>query len=57
MQHISAGQWRYISRQKPNCKTDIGFKVLVAIDLSVRSYRQGKMYYFAAEQEKVVENP
>lgn len=43
------------SRQQPNCNTDIGFKVLVATDLSVRSYRQGMMYYFDAEQGKVVE--
>jgi len=43
------------SRQQPNCNADLGFKVLVATDLSVRSYRNGKMYYFDAEQEKVVE--
>jgi predicted dehydrogenase len=43
------------SRQQPNCNTDIGFKVLVATDLSVRSYRNGKMYYFDSEQEKVIE--
>jgi predicted dehydrogenase len=43
------------SRQLPNCNADIGFKVLISTDLSVRSYRQGKMYYFDAEQEKVVE--
>jgi predicted dehydrogenase len=43
------------SRQQPNCNPDIGFKVLVATDLSVRSYRNGKMYYFDAQQEKVVE--
>ncbi len=43
------------SRALPNCNTDIGFKVLVATDLSVRSYRQDKMFYFDAEQEKVVE--
>jgi predicted dehydrogenase len=42
------------SRQQPNCNTDIGFKVLVATDLSVRSYRNGKMYYFDSEQEKVI---
>jgi predicted dehydrogenase len=43
------------SRQQPNCDADLGFKVLVATDLSVRSYRNGKMYYFDAEQEKVIE--
>ena len=43
------------SRHQPNCNADLGFKVLVATDLSVRSYRNGKMYYFDAEQEKVAE--
>ena len=43
------------SRQQPNCNADVGFRVLVATDLSVRSYRNGKMYYFDAEQEKVSE--
>jgi len=43
------------SRQQPNCNADLGFRVLVATDLSVRSYRNGKMYYFDAEQEKVAE--
>ena len=45
------------SRQQPNCNADLGFKALVATDLSVRSYRNGRMYYFDAEQEKVVERP
>lgn len=43
------------SRELPNCNADIGFKVLVATDLSVRSYRNGKIYYFDAEREQVVE--
>jgi predicted dehydrogenase len=43
------------SRQQPNCNFDIAFKALVATDLSVRSYRNGKVYYFDAEHEKVLE--
>jgi len=43
------------SRQLPNCNVDIGYKVSVACDLSVRSYRTGKVYYFDAEREQVVE--
>ena len=43
------------SRQLPNCHVDIGYKVSVACDLSVRSYRTGKVYYFDAEREQVVE--
>jgi predicted dehydrogenase len=43
------------SRQQPNCPVDLGYKATATIDLSVRSYREGKMYYFDAQQEKVVE--
>jgi predicted dehydrogenase len=43
------------SRQQPNCHVDLGYKVSVATDLSVRSYRNGKVYYFDAEREQVVE--
>jgi predicted dehydrogenase len=43
------------SRQQPNCHADLGFKVMTTIDLSVRSYRNGKMYYFDAGREQVVE--
>ena len=43
------------SRQQLNCNFDIAFKALVATDLSVRSYRNGKVYYFDAEHEKVLE--
>lgn len=43
------------SRKQPNCHADLGFKVMTTIDLSVRSYRRGKMYYFDAEREQVVE--
>ena len=43
------------SRQQPNCHVDIGYKVSVACDLSVRSYRNGKVYYFDAGREEVIE--
>jgi predicted dehydrogenase len=41
------------TRQQPNCHVDIGYKTSVACDLSVRSYRNGKVYYFDAESERV----
>ncbi len=43
------------SRQQPNCPADLGYKVEATIDLSVRSYRNGRMYYFDAENERVYE--
>jgi len=43
------------SRQQPNCDADNGYKVEATIDLSVRSYRNGAMYYFDAENERVYE--
>jgi predicted dehydrogenase len=43
------------TRKQPNCNPEIGFKTLVATDLSVRSYRNGKMYYFDSASEKVLE--
>jgi predicted dehydrogenase len=42
------------SRQQPNCHADIGYKVSIVCDLSVRSYRNGKVYYFDPEREEVV---
>ncbi len=44
------------TRQQPNCNADLGFRTLVATDLSVRSYRNGKMYHFDAGKEVVVES-
>ena len=32
------------SRQQPNCHADPAYRTLIATDLSVRSYRNGKMY-------------
>ncbi len=43
------------SRQQPNCPADLGYKVMATCDLSVRSYRNGKVYYFDSERETVVE--
>ncbi len=43
------------TRQQPNCPADLGFKVEATVELSVRSYREGKVYYFDAEREQVEE--
>jgi len=43
------------SRKQPNCSADLGYKVMATVELSVRSYRNGKVYYFDAEREQVVE--
>lgn len=42
------------SRKQPTCHADLGYKVSVTCDLSVRSYRNGKVYYFDPEREEVV---
>jgi len=39
------------SRHQPNCHADMGYKVSVTSDLSVRSYRNGKVYYFELGNE------
>ena len=44
------------TRQQPNCHADLGYRTLIATDLSVRSYRNGKMYYFDPDKELVVEH-
>jgi predicted dehydrogenase len=41
------------TRHQPNCPADLGYKVLASIDLSVRSYREGKIYYFDPVTEQV----
>lgn len=43
------------TRQQPNCPVDLGYKVMATIELSVRSYRNGKVYYFDGEKEQVTE--
>lgn len=45
------------SRKQPNCHADLGWKVMTAIDLSVRSYRDGKMFYYDAQRERVLDRP
>ena len=39
---------------RSTCNVDIGYKVSATCDLSVRSFRNGKVYYFDAEREQVV---
>lgn len=41
------------SRQQPNCHADLGHKVMTAIDLSVRSYRENKVYLIDTETGKI----
>lgn len=41
------------TRQKPNCDADLGYKVMTAIDLSVRSYRQSKVFLFDPRAERI----
>jgi predicted dehydrogenase len=41
------------TRHQPNCPADLGYTVLASIDLSVRSYREGKIYYFDPVTEQV----
>lgn len=41
------------SRENPNCDADMGYKVMTAIDLSVRSYRKGKVYLFDPRAERI----
>jgi predicted dehydrogenase len=43
------------TRQQPNCPVDLGYRVMATIDLSVRSYRNGRVYYFDPEKEQVFE--
>jgi len=43
------------TRQQPNCPVDMGYKVMATIDLSVRSWRNGRIYYFDPRQERVYE--
>jgi predicted dehydrogenase len=41
------------TRQKPNCDADMGYKVMTAIDLSVRSYRENKIFLFDPQAERI----
>jgi predicted dehydrogenase len=42
------------SRETPNCDADMGYKVMTAIDLSVRSYRQAKVFLFDPKAERIL---
>jgi predicted dehydrogenase len=42
------------SRETPNCDADIGYKAMTAIDLSVRSYREAKVFLFDPKVERIV---
>jgi len=41
------------SRELPNCHADLAFKVITTIALSVRSYREGKMFYYDPQKDIV----
>ena len=43
------------SRQEPNCSASLGYTTMTHIALAVRSYREGKMFYFDPMKEEVVE--
>lgn len=43
------------TRRRPNCDADVGYKVMTTIGLSVKSYREGKMFHFDGAREQVVE--
>jgi predicted dehydrogenase len=45
------------SRKQPNCPVDLGCKVMATIDLSVRSYREAKVYGYDVDKEQVQESP
>ena len=42
------------TRAKPHCDVLTGYKVMVALDLANRSYREGKMFHFDAERQRIV---
>ncbi|MBZ0256913.1 hypothetical protein K8I31_12680, partial [bacterium] len=44
------------SRKAPNCNADLAFKVMTTIDLSVRSYREGKVFYYDPVKNDVYSN-
>lgn len=44
------------SREQPSCNASIAARVMVHIGLSVRSYREGKMFYFDSRRGKVLDH-
>jgi predicted dehydrogenase len=45
------------TRQKPVLDADTAYRAMVTIGMSVQSYREGRMLYWDAAQEKVVASP
>ena len=45
------------SREKPVLDARTAYKAMVTIAMSVESYRSGRVLYFDAEKERVVETP
>jgi predicted dehydrogenase len=46
-----------LTREKPVLDADTAYKAMVAIGMSVQSYREGRVLYFDAQREKVVSEP
>lgn len=42
------------TREKPHCDAEMGYKVMVALDLAVRSWREGKMFTFDSVKQQVI---
>ncbi|HQQ01253.1 MAG TPA: Gfo/Idh/MocA family oxidoreductase [bacterium] len=42
------------TREKPVLHSELGYKAMAAIGMSVQSFREGKVLYFDAEKQKVV---
>ncbi len=45
------------TREKPVLHSELGYKAMATIGMSVESYKQGKVLYFDKEKEKVVTKP
>ena len=45
------------TREKPVLHSELGYKAMATIGMSVESYKQGKVLYFDREKEKVVTKP
>ena len=45
------------TRQKPVLDADTAYRAMATIGMAVQSYREGRMLYWDAAQEKVVANP
>ena len=45
------------SRHQPNCHADMGHKVMTSIDLSVRSYRDGRIYFYDPKTGRASDKP